>query len=213
MVVAGKSADELELAVFPYRKEASNSYARHSDGSVAANQSSAERLHNYLNNADVKKLYELPLWDLLDDRVQSRKKFEDKNILQRIQETSNPMEYNFLLAVYELRIAEYDNDPYVHFEKMEWALRLCPYYFSTSYFLGHYEKLLYFLYRLSWKFKTTESRIMPDHDLIYFYIENIGKYDYEKSERPVIYLPNFMDSLTEETFYKLIRDKSFYKFV
>lgn len=95
---------------------------------------------------------------------------------------------------------------------MEEALRLCPFYLSMHYFPNHFEKLVFFLYKLSWAFETTESRIMPDHDLLYFYIENIDKYDYQNSERPVIYIPNFMDYFTEETFYKMKNDKSSYKF-
>lgn len=177
------SADELELALHPYRAQPTRAVARWAKGDCVANARSVKLINEKYPQA--KKIYELSIWNLMDCRNKTfnalcSSKIRSKLLVDKATESYEGKD--FLEALYDLRAAEFRGRDYIHYKKMEHCLRMFPYYFSKEIFQEYVIELAVLLYQCAHSMPSTESRIRPKYETICYYTENIDRYDHTQPE-------------------------------
>lgn len=194
------SADQLENLLHPHKKHSTNTIYRWSKGLVKPNVVSADKINKKFPQAQ--RIYDLAIWTLLDDSIKKAEVLTGEAVIKKINAeclSESIFACSFLRSLYELRRVEVRNDPYLHYINMRHCLTYFPFYFSKNLFLEYVPQLAFLLYRCSWKMPATESRIMPDYDLLSYFTENISEYDLDKPDRPYVYLTDFLGENNEHS--------------
>lgn len=203
------SANNFELKVFkPESEEASGMVARWARGDSAPQQESID----VVNKAypEVKTIFDMILWDLLDSSINSRKKIQ---VLDKRLHDAFIVPPTFLRELCYARTYECSGDSYHHSKSIESVYRWAPFYFQENPFLISFaEKIILEIYELSKSIPSTASKIYPDVELILEYARRNKEYSLLKSEIPVIYLPDIPQHLAPGMMEILKKAKREYRY-